>query len=156
MMFIKYVQGCVFVREPSKVDEIEKTLQTMIPSNRILQHQYHAKNYQNYSDLIRDLLQAEKHDELTLRNHHQRFVGSAPLPEVHYNGKGNKKVMDPTTIKRSLVNSRRANAMAKTRRTEPKDKGKAKLLHAINVVVQTTLLRNAEPRNTWLNCTKDP
>jgi hypothetical protein len=33
-----------------------------------------------------------------------------------------KKVMDPTTIKRSLVNSRRANATAKIRRTEPKVK----------------------------------
>jgi hypothetical protein len=26
-----------------------------------------------------------------LRNHHQRFVGSAPLPEVHYNMKSNEK-----------------------------------------------------------------
>jgi hypothetical protein len=69
-----------------------------------------------------------------------------------------KEVMNPTTIKRSLVNSRRANTTTKTRRTEPKVKenGKAKLLHAINVVVQITLLRNVEPRNTWLDCTKDP
>jgi hypothetical protein len=66
--------------------------------------------------------------------------------------------MDLTTIKRSLVNLRKANAMAKTRRIEPKVKGKGKamLLHVINVVVQTTLLRNTEPLNTWLNCTKDP
>jgi hypothetical protein len=66
--------------------------------------------------------------------------------------------MGLTTIKRSLVNSRRANTTAKTRRTEPKvkEKGRAKHLHAINVVVQTTLLENAEPLNTWLNCTKDP
>jgi hypothetical protein len=68
-----------------------------------------------------------------------------------------KKVMDSTTIKRSLINSRKANATTKTRRTEPnvKGKGKTKLLHAINVVVQTTLLRNAETLNTWLNYTKD-
>jgi hypothetical protein len=33
---------------------------------------------------------------------------------------------------------------------------KAKHLHVINVAVQTTLLRNAELLNTWLNCTKDP
>jgi hypothetical protein len=51
-----------------------------------LQHQYRAKNYQNYLDLIRDLLQAEKHDELTLRNHHQHSVGFA-----HHNVKSNKK-----------------------------------------------------------------
>jgi hypothetical protein len=36
----------------------------------ILQHQYCVKNYQTYSNLFHDLLQAEKHDELTLRNHH--------------------------------------------------------------------------------------
>jgi hypothetical protein len=78
-------------KEPSEVDKIEKTLQTMLPSDRILQHQYHAKNYQTYSDLVHDLLQAEKHDELTLRNHHQRSVGSAPLPEIHYNVKCNEK-----------------------------------------------------------------
>jgi hypothetical protein len=36
-------------------------------------------------------------------------------------------MVDPTTIKRSLVNSRRANATAKIRRTEPKvKKGKDK------------------------------
>jgi hypothetical protein len=66
-----------------------------------------------------------------------------------------KSLMDLTTIKRSLVNSRKANTTAKTRRIEPKVKAKAKLSLAINVVVQTTLLRNAEPLNTWLNCTKD-
>jgi hypothetical protein len=36
-------------KEPSKVDKIEKTLQTMLHSDRILQHQYHARNYQNYT-----------------------------------------------------------------------------------------------------------
>jgi hypothetical protein len=30
------------------------------------------------------------HDELTLRNYHQHSVGSAPLPEVHHNVKGNE------------------------------------------------------------------
>jgi hypothetical protein len=92
MMFIKYVSGCIFVKKkPFKVDKIEKTLQIMLPSNRILQHQYHVKNYQTYSDLVHDLLQVEKHDELTLRNHHQYSVGSTPLPEVHHNVKGNER-----------------------------------------------------------------
>jgi rubrerythrin len=63
----------------------------MFSSDRILQYQYHAKNYQTYSDLVHDLLQAEKHDKLTLRNHHQCSIGSAPLFEVHYNVKSNKK-----------------------------------------------------------------
>jgi hypothetical protein len=37
--------------------------------------------------LIHDLLQAEKHDELTIKNHHQHRVGVAPLPEIHHNEK---------------------------------------------------------------------
>jgi hypothetical protein len=74
-------------KEPSEEDKIEKTLQTMLPSDRIIQHQYWAWNYQYYVDLIRDLLQAEKHEELTIKNHHQRRVGAAPLPEIHHNEK---------------------------------------------------------------------
>jgi hypothetical protein len=73
------------------VDKIEKILQTILPSDRILQHQYCAKKYWTYSELVRDLLQAEKHDELTLRNHHQYSVGSALLPEVHHKVRGNEK-----------------------------------------------------------------
>jgi hypothetical protein len=69
-------------KEPSEADKIKMTFQTMLPSDRILQHQYHAKNYQTYSDLVHDFFKAEKHDELTLKNHHQRSIGSAPLPEV--------------------------------------------------------------------------
>jgi hypothetical protein len=76
------------VREPFEVDTIEKTLQTILSLDKILQHQYCVKNYQTYSDLVHDLLQAEKHDE---RNHHQHSVGSAPLSEVHHNVKGNEK-----------------------------------------------------------------
>jgi hypothetical protein len=82
-----------YEKEPSGADKIEKTLQTMLPLDMILQHQYRTKNYQTYPNLVHDPLQAEKHDELTLRNHHQRSVGSAPLPEVHYNVKGSEKVM---------------------------------------------------------------
>jgi hypothetical protein len=78
-------------KEPSEVDKIDKTLQTTLPLDRILQHQYRAKNYQTYSNLVHDLLQEEKHDKLTLRNHHQRSIENAPLAEVHYNVKGNEK-----------------------------------------------------------------
>jgi flagellar hook assembly protein FlgD len=59
----------------------------MLPSDRVLQHQYRTRNYQHYADLIHDLLQAEKHDEVTIKNHHQRRVGAAPLPEIHHNEK---------------------------------------------------------------------
>jgi RNA polymerase-interacting CarD/CdnL/TRCF family regulator len=83
-----YTKLCFCEKEPFKVDKIEKDLQTMLPLDRISQHQYRARNDQNYSDLIYDVIQAEKHDELTLKNHHQHFVGTAPLLEVHYNVKG--------------------------------------------------------------------
>jgi hypothetical protein len=74
-------------KEPSEEDKIEKTLQTILHSDRVLQHQYQARNYQRYTDLIHDLLQAKKHDELTIKNHHQRRVGAAPLTEIHHNEK---------------------------------------------------------------------
>jgi hypothetical protein len=79
-------------KEPFDEDKIEKALATMLPSDRVLKHQYRARNYQRYSELIQDLLQAEKHDELTMRNHHQCPVGIAPLYEVNYSSKGKEKV----------------------------------------------------------------
>jgi hypothetical protein len=78
-------------KEPSELEKIEKTLSTMLPADRILQQQYRARNYQVYSELIHVLLQAEKHDELLLKNSHQRPVGAAPLPEVHANFQKNNK-----------------------------------------------------------------
>jgi hypothetical protein len=39
----------------------------------------------NYSYRIHDVFQAKKHDELTMKNHHQRPIGSAQLLEVQYN-----------------------------------------------------------------------
>jgi hypothetical protein len=79
-------------KESSDEDKIENTLTTMLPSDRILKHQYCARNYQHYSELIHDLLQAEKHDELTMRNHHQCLIGTTSLPEVNYSSKHKEKV----------------------------------------------------------------
>jgi hypothetical protein len=45
-----------YEKEPSDEDKIEKTLTTMLPSDRVLKHQYRARNYQRYSELIHDLL----------------------------------------------------------------------------------------------------
>jgi hypothetical protein len=106
-------------KEPFKANKVETTLQTMLPLDRILQHHYRAKNYQTCSDLVHDLLQEEKHDELTLRNHHQRSIGSAPLPEVHYNMKSNEK----------------DDGSKNQHEKFGKVKAKARHLHAINVVV---------------------
>jgi hypothetical protein len=78
--------------KPSDEDKIEKTHTIMLPSNRVLKHQYRAQNYQRYSELIQDLLQTEKHDELTMRNHHQRPIGTVSLSEVNYSLKGKEKM----------------------------------------------------------------
>jgi hypothetical protein len=57
----------------------------MLPSDQVLKHQYRARNYQNNVDLIHDLLQTEKDDELTFKNHHQHRVRATPLPEIYHN-----------------------------------------------------------------------
>jgi hypothetical protein len=82
-------------KEPSNEEKIETTLTTMLPSYMILKHQYYARNYQRYLELVQDLLQAENNDELTMRNHHQRPVGTTPLSEVNYSSKGKEKVDGP-------------------------------------------------------------
>jgi hypothetical protein len=79
-------------KEPSDEEKVEKTLTTMLPSDRVLKHQYRARNYQSYSELVQDHLQAEKHDELTIKNHHQHPVVTAPLPEVNISSKGKEQV----------------------------------------------------------------
>jgi hypothetical protein len=125
--FIKYVLSCIFYEKESfEVDKIEKTLQTMLPSNRILQHQYRSRNYQHYSDLIRDLLQAEKHDELTLKNRHQRSVGTAPLLEFHYNVKGKGKVDGSNNHQKNFGKFMKGKRSGKGKKNKTKGKEKGK------------------------------
>jgi hypothetical protein len=89
----------------------------MLPSDRILQHQHHARIHQNYSELIHDLIQVEKHDEFTLKNHHQHSVDTAPLPEVHYNVKGKKK---------NFGKFKKGKRNGKNRKNKTKGQGKGK------------------------------
>jgi hypothetical protein len=43
MLFIRSTPNCIFCeKEPTEEDKIEKTLQTMLPFNWALQHQYQA------------------------------------------------------------------------------------------------------------------
>ena len=74
-----------------------------------MQQQYRAKNYQVYSRLIRTLTQAEKHDELLLKNHHKRPVGSAPLPEVHNVQKNTQKNKFNGTTPKNKFGKRKHN-----------------------------------------------
>jgi hypothetical protein len=76
-----------YEKKSSKEDDIKKGLQTMLPFDRILEHQYRTRNYQHYAVLIHDLLQDDKHDELNIKNHHQYRVEAAALPEIHHNEK---------------------------------------------------------------------
>jgi hypothetical protein len=66
-----------------------------------------------------------------------------------------KNVMGLKTNTRYLINSRKLNTTAIRTETKVKEKARARYLHAINVVVQTTLAENAEPLIIWLNYTKN-
>jgi hypothetical protein len=58
---------------------------------------------------MRDLLQAEKHDELTIKNHHQHHVATAPLPKIHHNEKKASASKDSTPKKNGTSARRRHN-----------------------------------------------
>jgi hypothetical protein len=129
----------------------------MLPLDRVLKHQYHVRNYQGYSELVQDLHQAEKHDELTMRNHHQRPIGMIPLPQVNYSSKGKEKV-DETKPPKNVAKLRKAKE-TRTRTTNPKTKFQEKERNpssAITVVVLIIFQRSAIYPNTWLTCTRNP
>jgi hypothetical protein len=94
-------------KEPTDAEEIEKTLSTMLPSERLLQQQYRARDYQVYPDLIHILLQAKKHNELLAKNGSQRPVGSQPLPEVHMNVANGHNFVDASKGNSSKFNGKR-------------------------------------------------
>ncbi|RLN18478.1 uncharacterized protein C2845_PM02G43700 [Panicum miliaceum] len=70
-------------KEHSDLEKIEKTLSTMLPSERLITQQYREKRFTVYANLIRTLRQAEKDHELAVWNSQQRPPGTAPLPEIH-------------------------------------------------------------------------
>jgi hypothetical protein len=112
-------------KEPSNEEMIEKTPTTILPSCRVLKHQYRARNYQHYSRLVQDL-QTEKHDKLTMRNHHQRPIGMAPLPEVNYSSKGKEKVDEnkpPKNVDKSKKGKRNKH---KKNKSKDQSSGKGK------------------------------
>jgi hypothetical protein len=83
-------------------EKIEKMLSTFLPTNRLLQQQYCRHNYAKYSDLIYDLLQAEKHDEILTKNHQIRPMGTSPLPEVHHNSQNTQKKFGSKKFKKNF------------------------------------------------------
>jgi hypothetical protein len=65
---------------------LEKTFSTFHPSNMLLQQQYRERKFQKFTELIACLLVAEQNNELLLKNHQARPVGSTPFPEVNVTG----------------------------------------------------------------------
>lgn len=107
----------------SDADKIEKTLSTMLPAERILQQQYREKNFTVYSDLIQTLLQAERHHELTVWNNQQRPLGSAPLPEVHYNNQNKPKFNGPPKNHQENHHGHKKRRRNKRQRSRVSNKG---------------------------------
>ena len=64
-------------------DILEKTYTTCHASNVLLQQQYKERRFTKYSELIACLLVAEQNNELLLKNHQSRPIGSIPLPEAN-------------------------------------------------------------------------
>jgi len=143
-------------QESTDADKIEKTLSTMLPSDRVLQQQYRAKNYQVYSRLIRTLTQAEKHDELLLKNHHKRPVGSAPLPEVHNVQKNTKNKKFNGTTPKNRFGKRKHNKgprpnSHKRKRDNARSKNDNKCHSCGNF---SHFAKNYSAPKHWLLCTK--
>ncbi|XP_076939715.1 uncharacterized protein LOC143608596 [Bidens hawaiensis] len=75
-------------------DMMEKTFATFHASNVILQQQYRERGFTKYCDLISYLLVAEQNNELLMKNHETRPVGTAPFPEANvaaYNDKNGSR-----------------------------------------------------------------
>ncbi|CAM8947413.1 unnamed protein product [Rhodiola kirilowii] len=62
---------------------MEKTFSTFHSSNVTLQQQYRVRGFQRYSELIACLLIVEKHNELLIKNHQARSIGSKAFPEAN-------------------------------------------------------------------------
>ena len=116
----------------SEEDLIEKTLCTFHPSMRVLQQQYRQQKYKKYSELIYTLLQAEKHDELLMKNHQTRPTGSMPLPEAHANTQSTKKYGGIKRISRNSME---------------RGKGTTSRKHLVNLKVKVILRKMTETPN---------
>ena len=64
-------------------DMLEKTFTTFHASNVFLQHQYRECRFTKYLELISCLLVIEQNNELLLKNHQSRLIGSVSLPEAN-------------------------------------------------------------------------
>ena len=70
-------------RKSDRCRYVRKTFSTFHASNVLLQQLYREKGFKKYSELISCLLVAEQYNELLMKNHKARPIGSAPFPEVN-------------------------------------------------------------------------
>jgi hypothetical protein len=61
-----------------------------------------------------------------LRNHHQGTVGSTPLPEVHYNVKGNEKSDGSSNHQKKFGRFKKGKRNSKNKKNIAKGQGKGK------------------------------
>jgi hypothetical protein len=133
----------------------------MLPSERLLQQQYRACDYQVYSDLIHIILQAKKHDELLAKNGSQRPVGSQPLPKVHMNVANGRNFDGASKGKSSKFNGKRKRKRNKKPRNSDHGKSTAKpkfekISFVIGVGATRILPTSARPLSIWPFSTSNP
>jgi hypothetical protein len=109
-----------------------------VRKNLLMKIRYRARNYQHYSKLIQDLLHSKKHDELTLRNHHQRLIGTTTLPEVNYSSKGKEKV-DENRPPKNVGKFKKAKEIS-TRKTNPKTKVRGNEINPLSATAVVVLI----------------
>ena len=64
-------------------DMLEKTFTTFHASNVLLQQQYRERMFKKYFELISCLLVAEQNNELLMKNHQSRLIGTEPFLKVN-------------------------------------------------------------------------
>ena len=62
---------------------LEKTFMTFYVLNKLLQQQYREHRFTKYLELISCLLVAKQNNELLLKNHQSRPIGSVSLLEAN-------------------------------------------------------------------------
>ena len=83
-------------KKVTEEDMLEKTFTTFHASNVLLQQQYRERRFKKYYELISCLLVAKQNNELLMKNHQSRPIGTEPFPKVNVissqtNGRGRRR-----------------------------------------------------------------
>ncbi|XP_074277462.1 uncharacterized protein LOC141601096 [Silene latifolia] len=80
----------------SDADMLEKTYQTFHSSQLLLSQQYRKGGFKKYSELVSCLLVAEQNNQILLKNHQSRPIGTDPFPELNATVSGPFPIMNAT------------------------------------------------------------